>query len=197
MRLEELGERGRLGPGLSIRAAGLADCDVIAAIRNESILIGDATADTEPLDGELYAAHIRGFGPREGYLLLCAEPGGGVDLPAEYQGVISWGVIKKWSERPGYHWTCETSIYLWRGLTGRGYGGMLMRALLERCHAWGYHHLVARANAINTASIRLYENFCHEVIGVQREVTYVHGRWLDGVFMQCILDDVQPDSRVS
>jgi L-amino acid N-acyltransferase YncA len=72
---------------------------------------------------------------------------------------------------------------------------MLLRQLIEQCQAWGYHHLVARANAINTASLALYQRFGHEVVGVQREVTYVHGRWLDGVFMQCILDDVQPVTK--
>jgi phosphinothricin acetyltransferase len=192
---EAQAELGALAPGLVIRAATVsaADCSQLAAILNESILDGTITADAELKDAQYFVSWLQRLQDREGILLLCAEEGVGPTLPAEYGGVIGFGVIKLWSERAGYRYTCETSVYCRHSLRGHGYGSMLKRALIERCREWGYHHLIARTTADNERSIRNNLRIGYQITGIQPQVTCMNGAWMDGVLLHLILEDVQPE----
>lgn len=109
-------------------------------------------------------------------------------LVIEEEGtVVGWGIIRQYSEREGYRFTGETSVFLARSHTGRGLGTQLQRALLERCEVFGYHHLVAKIFADNDQSIRMHRNFGYELVGVQREVGMVDGVWRDVAIMQLLL----------
>lgn len=194
-------ELGALAPGLLVRAATRADAGAICAIFNESIALRDATADLEPKDAAFFEALMDKLVEREGYLILCPAPikgghGGppqqAPELPPECLGILGWGAIKRLSDRKGYDYACETSVYLWRRFSGQGYGTMLKRAVIERARLWGYHYLYARMYASNEASIRTNLRFGYEVIGRQREVIWLEGQWRDNILMQLILDDVQP-----
>lgn len=123
------------------------------------------------------AAEIDRFGAREGYLVLDVEG-----------TVVGWGVLKRYSARTGYRFAGETSVYLRRDRRGRGYGTRLQRALLELARRHGYHHLVAKIWASNAASIAMHEKLGFEVVGVQREIGWVGGRWRDVAILQCLLD---------
>ena len=166
-------------PELILRDATPADAAAIAAIYNESIAAGDSTMDAVPQRTADIRAQMDAFDDREAYVVL--ERGG--DL-------LGWGIVKRYSDRPGYRFAAETSVYLRRDETGQGYGSRLQAALLERCRALGYHHLVAKIWATNTVSIRMHETFGYEIVGTQREIGYRGGRWIDVVIMQCILEDV-------
>ncbi|MCH7472432.1 GNAT family N-acetyltransferase [bacterium] len=116
------------------------------------------------------------------------EPSTTGPLPA----VLGWGVIKRYSDRQGYRFCCETGVYLWRRHVRKGYGSMIKRALLERCREYRYHHLVAKVVAGNTAGIEYNRRFGYKIVGTQREIGFVKGRWEDVVLMQLVLEDVQP-----
>lgn len=186
-------ELGALAPGLQVRDATSADAGAICAIFNESIALRDATADLEPKDSAFFEALMNKLVEREGYLILCPAPDSPLAPPPEYYGILGWGAIKRLSDRKGYDYACETSVYLWRRFSGQGYGTMLKRALIERAREWGYHYLYARMYATNEASIRTNLRFGYEIIGRQREVIWLEGQWRDNILMQLILDDVQPE----
>jgi phosphinothricin acetyltransferase len=169
------------GPSLLVRDGTLADAAVIAEIYNESILLADCTLAYHPIDPIVIEQHMRGFHERETYLVL-----------EDDSYVVGWGAIKRYTERPGYRYCCETSVYLRRTLTGRGYGTRLKCAVIERCRQYGYHHLFAKAWKDNKASIKYNQKLGYEIVGTQREIGYINGRWIDVVIMQLILDDVQP-----
>ncbi|MFQ5571189.1 MAG: GNAT family N-acetyltransferase [Rhodothermales bacterium] len=171
---------------LTIRDATLDDAAVIAEIYNESILAGDSTMVIEPRTAADIRHHIEEFTGREGYLLL------------EREGyVVGWGVIKGYGEGRVYRYCCETSVFLRRAEVGKGYGSRLKRAVIDRCRAYGYHHLVARIWASNTASIAYNRNFGYEVVGIQKKIGYINGQWRDVALMQLVLDDVPPRVPVS
>jgi len=157
------------------------DAAVVAAIYNESIAAGDSTMDTVPQTAEVVRRQIEGFAAREAILLL-----------EDADQIVGWGIVKRYSDRPGYRFCCETSVYLRRALTGRGYGSRLQQALIERCREYGYHHLVAKIWADNTVSLRLHEKFGYEVVGTQREIGHVNGHWQDVTILQLLLGDVEP-----
>ena len=64
--------------------------------------------------------------------------------------------------------------------------------MIERCRAYGYHHLVAKILADNTRSIEYNLRFGYERVGVQREIGFKNGHWQDVAILQLVLDDVAP-----
>ncbi|MEM7581957.1 MAG: N-acetyltransferase family protein [Acidobacteriota bacterium] len=176
---------------VGIRPARQADAAAIAEIHNQSIQAGGATMEDELKTTGDVERQLAAFGPREG--LLVAESAG-VD---EVQEVIGWGLIKKYSPRAGYRYTCETAVYVDRGALGRGIGSALKRALIVRCKALGYHHMVAKIFASNIASIEYNKRLGYETVGRQREIGYKNGEWCDVVIMQLILADVEPDPAIT
>ena len=166
---------------LTIRDATPADCPAIAEILNESIAAGDATMVDDPRTPDDIRRRMDGFSRREGYLIL------------ERQGkVLGWGVIKLYSDRPGYRFCCETSVFVRRSEIRQGYGSRLKRVVIERCRAYGYHHILARIFADNVASIEYNLRFGYEVVGIQREIGFKNGHWQDVAVLQLVLDDVPP-----
>lgn len=173
--------------GLTFRDATAEDAAVIAEIYNASIAAGGATMDQEPKSAGDVRRQLESFSDREAILLL--ERGEKVDPKGRRQNVLGWGIIKKYSDRTGYRFACETAVYLRRDLTGRGLGTRIKLALIERCRRFGYHHMVAKILAGNVASVEYNKKLGYEVVGTQRQIGYADGRWLDVVILQLILDD--------
>jgi phosphinothricin acetyltransferase len=164
-----------------IRDCVLSDAKRIAEIYNESIQAGGATMDASLKTEADISAQIAGFSDRETILVY------------EWQDdVIGWGIIKKYSERLGYRTACETSVYLGQDYLRQGLGSRMKLALIERCKVYGYHHLVAKIFASNTASIAYNEKLGYEVVGIQKEIGFRKGKWVDMCLMQLILKDVPP-----
>ncbi len=167
---------------LELRDATPEDATAIAEIYNASIAAGGATMDQELKSAEQFQHQMAAFSPREVILLL--ERG---------DDVLGWGIIKKYSDRMGYRFACETAVYLRRDLTGRGLGTRIKLALIERCRRYGYHHLVAKIFADNVASVEYNKKLGYEVVGIQKEIGYTSGRWQDIVVLQLVLSDVPPE----
>lgn len=160
-----------------IRDAVIADSEAIARIQRQSVDAMDSTM-AAPASPEAIVAQLTVMGPREVWLVT-EEP----------EGVVGWGVVKKYSTRPGYDRCCETSIFLDRSRRGRGLGRPLQQELLERAVALGYHHVVAKVWAENVGSIRFHERFGYEMVGVQREIGWVGGQWRDVAIMQLVFKE--------
>jgi phosphinothricin acetyltransferase len=102
--------------------------------------------------------------------------------------IQGWGVVKFYSERPGYARACETSVFLRRSETGRGLGSAIQPVLLKAAKEAGFHHVLVRIWAANASSIAMHEKFGFTIVGTQQEVGYVDGAWVDVTVMQCLLD---------
>ncbi len=165
-----------------IREYRLTDAKAVADIYNEYISARLATLDTE-LKTETEIRHwMNSFNDRETIIVLERET-----------EIIGWGIIKKYSDRPGYYTTCETSVYLTSNETGKGYGPRMKKELLKRCTDLGYHHLVAKIWATNTTSIEYNRKLGYEIVGTQRQVGVSEGKWIDVVIMQKILETEIPN----
>lgn len=160
-----------------IRPARPEDAEAIARIQRQSVEAMDSTM-AAPATTEEILQQLGAMGEREAWLVV-----------EESDRVVGWGVVKQYSPRPGYRLCCETSIFLDRGLRGRGLGQRLQRELLDRAVALAYHHVVAKIWAENADSIRFHERFGYERVGVQREIGWVGNRWRDVAIMQKILGE--------
>jgi L-amino acid N-acyltransferase YncA len=98
--------------------------------------------------------------------------------------VIGWGSLARWSARGAYDRTAEASVYVAPAAKRSGVGLALAEAVVERAAGFGLHVLVARICAENEAGLGLAKRVGFERVGVQREVGFKFGRWLDVVVCQ-------------
>lgn len=162
--------------GFTLRSARPEDFPAFARIYSQAIASGRATMDTKPAEAADFEAWHARMSPREGF------------LTGELEGrVVAWGVVKLYSDRPGYAPACETSLYVDEAAQGRGVGHGMLPALLERARAANFHHVVAKVVAANEASVRFHERFGFEVVGVQREIGILDGARQDVVILQHLL----------
>lgn len=164
-------------PSITVRKANIADAASIASIYNESVRAGGTTMDDVEKTEADVVQEMKSFHSREGYLLLLKN-----------EVTIGWAAYRRYSNKAGYRFACETAIYLHREATGQGLGHILQTALIAHCKSISYHHLVAKIYGSNTRSIRFHELYGYELVGMQREIGFKEGRWEDVALMQCILD---------
>ncbi|MFV1979762.1 MAG: N-acetyltransferase family protein, partial [Rhodothermia bacterium] len=97
--------------------------------------------------------------------------------------VVGWGRLRRYSQRQGYRFAAETSLFLSREHVGQGFGTVLQKKLMDRCSKLGFHHLVAKIFADNETSINLHTKLGYEMVGIQREIGFKQGRWQDVAIM--------------
>ena len=145
---------------------------------------GRSTMDTRPFAGARFAAYVDNA-RRERILV------GEVDGDA-----VGWGIVKRYSDRPGYRYACETSVYVTESQQGRGYGTEVMHAVIDMARSLDYHHLVAKILAVNEESVRFHERLGFEVVGRQRAIGFLKGEWKDVVILQLVLDEPESSPEV-
>ena len=94
---------------LNIRRATSDDYQVIASIYNEHIGIGISTMDEGVKTNKDIDGWEKNFNQREGLYVL-----------KKSNKVIGWGIIKRYGEKRGYRFACETAIFLSGTETGKG-----------------------------------------------------------------------------
>lgn len=149
----------------------------IAEIYNEYIRLGNATMDESLKTAADIAGWVNKFNDREKlYVLTKAEQ------------CIGWGIIKRYSDRHGYRFACETAVYLTEAECKKGYGTLLKKHLITTCKKLEYRHLVAKIFAGNKASIEYNLRLGYTVVGTQNKIGFRNGQWQDVVIMQLLLD---------
>jgi len=165
-----------------VRKATPEDARAIAHIYTESIVARDSTMDTEPWSRETALGLLDGLSDRETVLVLEANG-----------SVAGWGIVKKYSDRPGYRVACESSLYVSRNSFGRGFGTAIQQELHRSARRLGYHHIVAKIWADNERSIGMHRKLGFRMVGIQNEIGLVDGVRRDIALMQHILaDDESP-----
>ncbi len=168
------------GEALIIRPSRDDDVAAVAAIYAHHVLHGLASFEEAPPAVEEVARRRAAIVER-GLPYLVAEAGNGPDKGR----VVGYCYANLFRPRSGYRFTLEDSIYIDAGLTGRGIGRALLRALIERSTDLGYRQMVAVIGGSETIpSIRLHKTLGFADIGVLPAVGFKFGRWVDIVVMQ-------------
>ena len=161
---------------MDLRLATLDDAEAIRAIYNVEVTSSTATFDLVPRTLEEQRSWQSA---RSGvHAVLVAEVDG---------GVVGFGSLSPWRDRPAYATTVEDSVYIHRSHRGDGLGKALLTRLLDTATAHGFHACMARIVGGHEASIALHEACGFEVVGTEREVGRKFGRWLDVVLMERML----------
>ncbi len=158
---------------VTVREARPADNDQIAAIWNHEVLWTDATTDTEPRDARAQRDWLaRHTGDYPAVVAVAGDE------------VLAYGCLSPYWPKPAFARTVEDSVYVARGHRGAGLGSLVLGTLIERARELGRHSMLARITSGNGASICLHEKHGFRVVGVEREVAFKLGRWLDVTVMQ-------------
>lgn len=169
-------------PAPLIRPATLADAAACAEAYAPHVLTGTGTfEEVPPSPAEMAARMARVL--EAGHPWLVAERGGTVE---------GYAYAAQFRDRPGYRYTCEDSIYLHPRALGRGTGRALLAELVAAARAAGFRQMLAViGDAANRASLALHEGqgFVHSGRIANAGVKF--GRWLDIVFMQKQLAELE------
>ena len=162
--------------GVQIRVAESRDCQDLSFIYNQ--YLGKSTFDLVEKSADDFIQFIHQKKLRNEELLVLTEQ----------DQILGWGIIKRYSERLGYQFAAETSIYLHPQFIGKGLGSLLKKKILETCRKMGYRYLVAKVIARNVKSIEYNLKLGYRICGLQKRIGYVNGRWEDIVLMEMHLD---------
>ena len=157
--------------------AGCQDLGEVLAIYNEVIRNSTAVfSDTE-------------FSVERGADWFSAKRGSGFPfiVARDSSGIVGFGSFGEFRAWPCYRHSVEHSIHVRSDRRGQGIGRALLVELKARAAAMDKHVMIAGIVADNRASIHLHESLGFSAVGRFREVGFKFGRWLDLIFLQCIL----------
>ncbi|MGA7161726.1 MAG: N-acetyltransferase family protein [Bacteroidota bacterium] len=166
-----------MNPRVQIRRAFPEDVESITAIYNEAIVTTTATFDTEPKTIAERLAWFNTHGERHPILVATVEG-----------SVIGWASLTKWSDRPAYEDTAETSFYVKSEHRGQGIGRLLKEAIIEEARKRQFHTLIARVAEGSQESLHLNESAGFVYVGTMKEVGRKFGKLLDVHILQKMLD---------
>jgi phosphinothricin acetyltransferase len=162
--------------GFEITAASLADAREVAAIYAYYVLHGTATWEIVPPSGEEMVSRMAAV-LDSGWPWLVARAEGGGE-------VLGYAYAAQYSDRPGYRYACENSIYLHEAMRGHGLGTALLAALLDACEACGFRQMIAGIAGSEPASVALHAKAGFTEVARLKSVGRKHGQWLDLLYMQ-------------
>ena len=156
-----------------VRDAVEADLPAIAEIYAYESLNTYSTFETEERPLQAWRHKLHGH-----YPFLVAEDDG---------SVLGYAYGSEFRDRPAYHLTVETSVYIQRDARGRRLGSLLYAALLDRLTSSHFHTALALIALPNDASVRLHQQAGFELVGTMREVGDKQERMIDvGVYQRML-----------
>jgi phosphinothricin acetyltransferase len=157
--------------------ASLQDLEQILAIYNEVIRTSTAVYSEQEFSAERgaawFTAKVTG-----GFPFIVARDASGVT------GFGSFGEFRAW---PCYRHTVEHSVHVRSDRRGQGIGRALVIELMARAAAMGKHVMIAGIDADNAVSLGLHRDLGFVQVGHFHQVGFKFGRWLDLVFLQCLI----------
>ena len=160
-----------------IENASRHDLPQILAIYNEVIRNSTAVYSEEelaPAGGETWFDAKK----QHGFPLIVAR---------DASGIAGFGTLGEFRAWPCYRHSVEHSVHVRVDRRGQGVGRALVIELLARAAAMRMHVMIAGIDADNAVSIGLHRSLGFTRVGHFHEVGFKFGRWLDLVFMECIL----------
>jgi L-amino acid N-acyltransferase YncA len=150
-----------------IRKAREEDLPVLLKWYNWYILNGTETFETEPLPEDAFFQRIHAIMASYPFIVL-----------EEDNAVCGYAYLDHFNGRAAYDWTADLSIYLDPDKKGKGYGSILMQAILALAAEDGYRNVISIVTETNHASMYLHEKFGFEKVAFFPALGYKKGQWL-------------------
>ena len=100
-------------------------------------------------------------------------------------GVLGWAALSPVSSRQVYAGVAEVSIYMDEKARGKGFGVILLQALISCSEENGIWTLQASIMENNPASIRIHEKCGFRLVGYREKISRdIYGDWRTTVLME-------------
>lgn len=163
-----------------IRDVKPSDFEIITKIYHDAVAYGTASFELEPLQLPEMSERIQAL-TSKGFPYLVVEQDG---------VVLGYAYAGSYRPRPAYRWVVENSIYLSEEARGKGFGKILLNALIDECRTKGFRQVIAViGDSANVGSIAVHKSCGFEMVGTLKDVGWKHGKWLDTVYMQLSLGE--------
>ena len=159
----------------TIRPAVTGDAEAIAQIYNYYVQAGGATFDATPWETAQVGEMLPPVAPEQWLVAW------------DQTGLLGWASARRFSVRYGYRLSLETAMYLDPNAIGGGVAAGLQQQLEDRCRNHQIHHAMARIIADNQRSLAFHYRHGYELVGIQKEVGFINGKWTDVAILQKIL----------
>ncbi len=163
---------------IEYREALAQDLESVVEIFNQNIEAGDSTLWQAKFSIDSFRHRFQPSNDREKLYVV-----------VQHNQVIGWGMIKKYHEKEGYSAACETSVFLHRNMIGQGIGTSFKAFIIQECQKLKYHHINAKILASNKRSIHYNLKLGYQIVGLQREIGRIKGKWVDVMIMQYIIGE--------
>ncbi len=101
--------------------------------------------------------------------------------------LIGWGAIKRYSDKEGYQYTCETSTFLHPDHLNKGFGTTFKRFLMSQCKEMGFKYIVARIMSQNKRSIHYNIKLGYRIVGEQKSIGWIEDQPYDVTIMEYLI----------
>lgn len=163
----------------TIRPASPSDVPGLLDIYASEVLTGTATFEIEPPSPDEMARR-----------LASVMSNGGPFLVAELEGRIAgYAYAAPFHTHGAFRHTLESSVYVARDIARSGLGRALMREVIARCTAAGFHRLVAVVGGENEASLAFHASLGFRIAGRLDEVGLKFGHWLPITYLILALSE--------
>ncbi len=159
-----------------LRDAVPEDSGAIAAIYNHYVETTDISFEESSVSADEMAGRVRAILEKSSWIV--AEEGG---------RVLGYAYYGPFRSRSAYRFSAEASVYVDKEERGRGLGGELYAAIIDRAKAAGVHALLGGISLPNEASVRLHEKFGFRKVAHFEAVGFKFGRWIDVGFWELVL----------
>lgn len=118
------------------------------------------------------------------------KAGHAVTVASSDEKVIGFATYGSFRPKPGYRFTVEHSVYLASEFRGQGIGTKLLLELIEIAKQSGYHTMLGGIDSSNEGSYLFHQKLGFKEVARFREVGNKFDGWLDIIFMQLILTEI-------
>jgi L-amino acid N-acyltransferase YncA len=166
-----------LGHKAVIRCARPDDATAIAEIYAFYVTDTPISLEMAPPTSEQMAERMAHLSPAYPWLVY--------DIDGAVKGYAYAGAH---SDRGGYRWSANASVYVMRGCHRQGIGRALYARLLGILRRQGFHAVFGGITLPNAASVGLHESCGFAPVGVYREAGFKLGAWWDVGWWGRVLD---------
>ena len=166
--------------GVLIRPGETRDVPGLLEIYNHYVRTSEATFDLVPHTLEQRQEWFSHYHVAGRHRLMVADRAG---------AVLGYATSSVFRPRAAYDRSIETSVYVRDGVTGRGLGTRLYRALFTALADEDIHRVYAGVTTPNDASVALHRRFGFREVGRFHEVGWKFDRWWDVVFLEKRVED--------
>jgi L-amino acid N-acyltransferase YncA len=98
--------------------------------------------------------------------------------------IVGWAALSPVSSRCVYAGVAEVSVYVNPTLSGKGYGSVLLNALIVESEKQGLWTLQSGVFPENTGSIKMHEKAGFREVGYREKIGKMNGTWRDTILLE-------------